>query len=462
MSAEASTVVVSNRGPLAFTTDDDGGLVTKRAGGGLVSALGPGVLDAGATWVAGAISEADVLAASSEKGRIDAEGFSVLLLPVDRRLYRAYYDVVANATLWYLHHGLFDPVRRPRIDRRWNEAWAAFRSVNDAFADAVIDTAPDGAAVLVQDYHLSLLGTRLAKERPDLRTAHFHHTPFAEPQSMHMLPRDVVEELLSGLAAHGACGFHTRRWADAFTACCEDVLGETPRTFVSPAAPDLDDIMGVAASDATAAAARELDEIVGDRKLIVRVDRIELSKNLLRGFHAFEDLLETRPEWRERVVFAALVYPSRQSLADYLAYRSEVEGLIDRINARWSTDSWTPIVMDSNDDFPRSVAALQRYDALLVNPVRDGLNLVAKEGALLNERDGVLVLSRESGVWDELGEWSLGINPFDEAATSDALHAALTMSGDERRERAQALKEAAARRAGTDFFADQLAQAQRS
>jgi trehalose 6-phosphate synthase len=276
---------------------------------------------------------------------------------------------------------------------------------------------------------------------------------------MAVLPDEPASELLAGMAAHHACGFHSARWADRFAASCHDVLGPgtAPPTFVSPAAADGEGIRAVAASATCDAAVAELEAAVGDRLLLVRVDRIELSKNLLRGFHAFDDLLRTSPQWRGRVVFGAFVYPSREGLAEYLAYRQEVEGLIARINATWATPGWTPILYDPTDDFPRSVAALRRYDVLLVNPVRDGLNLVAKEGALVNERDGVLALSRESGAWDELGGTALEVHPFDVAATADVLERALTMPAAERAAHAGALRALAAARTPADWLADQLA-----
>jgi trehalose 6-phosphate synthase len=457
--SEHPVVIVSNRGPVSFGLDD-GELVTRRAGGGLATALGGAVAGTGATWIAGALSDADREAAS--RGTVDAEGFRLRSLVLDLDDYRSYYDVISNQTLWFLHHGLWDSTRRPRFDRPWREAWEGYRRVNDAFARAVVDEAPDGATVLVHDYHLSLVGGRLAAERPDLATMHFNHTPFCGPDSIRMLPDGVAEELLTGLAGHGACGFHNPRWARAFEGSCEEVLGTVPtQTFVSPAAADAADIGGVAGGDACASALGELESVIGDRALLVRVDRIELSKNLLRGFHAFDTLLEEHADLRGRVVFAALVYPSREGLAEYLAYRQEAEGLIRRINARWGTDDWTPIVYDPEDDFPRSVAALRRYDVLLVNPVRDGLNLVAKEGPLVNERDGVLVLSRESGVWAEMAEVAVGINPFDVGATADALHAALAMGPDERRSHAEAVREVAGARTPSDWFGDQLEAARR-
>ena len=454
-------VIVSNRGPLSFALHADGSLGVRRGAGGLVTALGAAVAGTGATWVAAAISDADRRGAAEGGGITEAEGFRLRSLVLDPHEYRSYYDVVSNGTLWFLHHGLMDAARRPRFDRRWREAWASFTSVNRSFAEAVADEAPEGALVLVQDYQLPLVATHLAVERPDLMAIHFNHTPFAGPDGVAMLPDDAAAELLSGLAAHHACGFHTARWADAFVASCEAVLGpgSAPATFVAPAAADAEGIRGVAASPACADALAELDERVGNRRLIVRVDRIELSKNLLRGFHAFDDLLRTYPQWRERVVFGAFVYPSREGLAEYLAYRQEVEGLIARINATWATPGWTPILYDPRDDFPRSVAALRRFDVLLVNPVRDGLNLVAKEGVLVNERDGVLALSRESGAWAELGGVALEVHPFDVAATADTLHQALSMPSPERAEHAAALRALAESRTPGDWLADQLAAA---
>jgi trehalose 6-phosphate synthase len=447
-------VIVSNRGPLSYATDDDGQLVTQRGAGGLVSSLGPLVQGTEALWVAAAITDADRQAAT--RGVVEADGFRLRSLALDPDDYRMAYDVVSNSTLWYLHHGLYDLPRRPLIDRRWREAWDGYRRVNHAFAHAVCEVAPEGATVLVQDYHLTLLAPVLRQERPDLAPVHFHHTPFCGPNSIRVLPREAAVELLNGLSAHVACGFHADRWARAFEACCREITGDVPKTFIAPLAPDPEDLAKAAASEECELAQRELDALVGDRKMILRVDRIELSKNLLRGFHAFEDLLRTYPEWRERVVFVALAYPSREALADYLAYRQEVETLAERINETWATPGWTPIALDLDDNFPRSVAALRRSDVLLVNPIKDGLNLVAKEGALVNERDGVVLLSTEAGAWEELHDAAFEVNPYDVAGTADVMARALAMSGEERADRARRVREASARRTPADWLAEQL------
>jgi trehalose 6-phosphate synthase len=452
-------VLLSNRGPVSFAVEPDGTLTSKRGAGGLVSGLTPLVEGSSdRLWLAAAMSDGDRQAA--DRGVVDADGLRTRLLAVDEVAFRAAYDVVCNATLWFAHHGLFDAARRPRIDRRWREAWAAYQHVNEVFADAAAESAPEGAAVLVQDYHLCLVAPRLRAARPDLRLVHFSHTPFAPPEWLRVVPDDVVAELLAGMAAHHACTFHSRRWAAAFEACCAVHGIDPPATAVTPLAADASDLEAASASDACAAAGRRLDEAFGERQVILRVDRVELSKNILRGFHAYDLLLEEQPALRERVVFAAFVYPSREGLPEYLAYRTEVEAVIQRVNERWATAGWTPIEHAIDDDFPRSVAALQRYDVLLVNPIRDGLNLVAKEGPLLNRRDGTVVLSTEAGVWDELGDaGAVSVNPFDVAATADALHAALSMPADERSTRAASLRTVAGARSPADWLADQLAAA---
>jgi trehalose 6-phosphate synthase len=378
---------------------------------------------------------------------------------IDPPEYRAYYDVAANQTLWFCLHGMWDLPRRPRFDRHWWAAWAAFRSVNRQFAEAAAEAAAPGATVLVQDYQLALVPAMLARLRPDVRTTAFLHTPWCSPEELAVLPDAVADELLDGLAGAGACGFHAHRWESAFVAACEERLDRRPNTFVSPGATDAVALREVASSDQCGAELARLDAEIGDRRIIVRVDRIELSKNVLRGFWAFDELLERRPDLVGSVVFAAMVYPSRIGLAEYQAYGQEVQTLAARLNAKWARPGWTPIVIDPDDNYPRSVAALRRADVLLVNPIRDGLNLVAQEGPLVNDRDGILVLSRSAGAWDELGEHAVGINPFDVTGTAAALETALDLPAAERAERATALRKAIEAHSPLEWFAGQVAAA---
>lgn len=450
-------VLVSNRGPVAFHRADDGTLTSRRGAGGLVSGIGPLIAGTTATWLAAAITDGDREAAS--QGVVEADGFRVHLLSLDPERYRLAYDVVSSGALWFAHHGLWDLPREPAFDHHWPDAWEAYREVNRAFADAVAADAPEGAVVLVQDYHLCLVAKHLTRVRPDLACVHFSHTPFAPPVWLEVLPDAAVGELLSGMAAHRACGFHTQQWADDFTRSAQDLAGLRPTTFVSPLASDPDDIRATAASPACAAALADLEARVGDRAVIGRVDRIELSKNLLRGFLAYGDLLERHPEHRGRVVFVAGAYPSREGVPGYVDYRRDLEATVAGINERYGTPEWTPIELDVDDDFPRSVALLRRADVLLVNPIRDGLNLVAMEGALVSDRAAVLALSPEAGAWERLHPAALRVPPFDVAGTAEVLHTALTMPSGERAGRAAELRRLAEARTPKDWLADQLAAA---
>ncbi len=453
----ADTVFVSNRGPLSFRMED-GRLVRVVSGGGLAGSLAPLVAGTGATWVASSLNQADRDAAA--QGLLSTDGLRLELVEHDPGVYNLAYDVVSNATLWFCHHHLFDAARRPRTDRRWMEAWDAYRTFNVVMAERVADVAPVGGRVLVQDYHLALMAPTLRRLRPDLRTAHFTHTPFADPSVLRMLPTSVGNELLEAMAGYGACGFHAERWATAFHQglATASIGGGGHRTFVSPLSSDPDLLRASVAEPAVAAALARIEASVGgaDRQVIVRVDRMELSKNLLRGFWAYEELLEQIPAHRERVVFVALAYPTRQGLPEYLAYQDEVETTVARINERWGTPGWTPIVLEVEDDYPRSLAALTRYDVLLVNPVRDGLNLVANEGPIVNTRDGILALSREAGAFDQLADGALEVNPFDVTGTAAVLAQALAIGAEERAARATTLRQIVLSRRPADWLHAQL------
>ncbi len=453
----ADLVIASNRGPLSFSLDSNGRAVPAGSAGGLAGALHPLLEGSGATWVACAMSEADRKATT--EGLMTERGLRLVMVQPDPDTDRMAYDVVSNATLWFVHHSLFDLPRRPRFDRHFSTAWEAYRELNRSFASAIDDAAGDGATVLVQDYHLCLVPEMLAERRPDLRTVHFTHTPFADPTALRVLPSAVAGQILRGMAAAAACGFHTTRWESAFRACCADMGIEPRRSFVSPLTPDSDHLAERAESAECRSAGERLDDVLQGRRMILRVDRIEPAKNLLRGFWAMDELLRARPDLRGGVVMLALAYASRQTLPEYLAYGAEVEQVARRVNDTWATDDWTPIILDVADDAGRSLAALMRYDVLLVNPLRDGLNLVAKEGPLVNTTDGVVALSREAGAFAELHDHALEVNPFDVAGTADVLARALDMAPGERARRAEGLRSVVARRKPGDWLADQLAAA---
>ena len=216
-------IVVSHRGPYRFGRDDGGELVAQRGAGGIVSALGPALADQkGATWIAAAMSDDDADAVRT--GLTANLDIDLELLDLDREQHRMHYDVVANGTLWFLHHGLFDRARRPRFDLRFRDAWEAFVAVNRRFADAAAERAPEGDTVLVQDYQLGLVPGQLRALRPDLRVVHFTHTPFAGPDDFSLLPTDIGVALCRSLAS-GPAGFHTKRWAEGYRQSARATLG---------------------------------------------------------------------------------------------------------------------------------------------------------------------------------------------------------------------------------------------
>jgi trehalose 6-phosphate synthase len=438
-------IVVSHRGPYLFTLDDDGTVTANRGPGGLAGtlyALATSTdLLADACTVSAALGDGDrAILGGAAPPPIDTRVRFVALDPVEHQLH---YEVVSNEILWFLFHGLFDLIRNPTFDESFATAWDAYVSVNRAFADCVVGLAADGETVLVQDYPLALVPGMLREARPDLLVDYFTHTSFCGPSSIRVLPDPVAHAICESLASVPV-GFHTARWAREYLASAREVLDldlEPGACFTAPLGPDPDAFARLAASDAVAEVVRELDELVGDRKVIFRTDRIDPAKNIVRGFVAYDEMLAAHPEWHGRVVFLAMITESRGNLAEYVAYQKDVDEIISRVNERWGTDSWQPVVVDNQDDFSRSVAAFTRYDVLLVNSLKDGLNLVAKEGPLVNRRDGVLCLSPEAGSYAELAGTALEVHPFDVAQSAEALHTALSMPDDERAARAARLRE---------------------
>ena len=450
-------IVVSNRGPYRFTVDADGTFSAHPGGGGLSSALRPLLTDpeVDATWIAAAVGDDD--RAAVRAGAARAPDLDLVLLDLDPATARRYYDVVSNQTLWFLHHGMFDLVHQPRFDHEFRAAWSDYVTVNQAFADAVVERAAPGEVVLVQDYHLTLVPGMVTAIRPDLRVVFFTHTPFCGPNSIRVLPTDIATALLRSMQSV-PCGFHTERWARAYAASAREILGADAGcvTFAASLGPDADEFAEVAAAPAAVAASRELDDRVGDRRMILRIDRVEPSKNIVRGFAGYDRLLDVHPEWRGNVVFVALLNPSRETLPEYVTYRREIEDAAHAVNARWETADWTPVLLDARDDFPRSVAALERYDVLFVNPIKDGLNLVAKEGPICNTRDGVVCCSPEAGAFDELHDAVIEVHPYDVEQNAAALHRALSLGPDERATLAARLRGLAGARSPRDWLDDQL------
>ncbi|MCE3030866.1 trehalose-6-phosphate synthase [Streptomyces sp. CMSTAAHL-2] len=461
----AEVLVASNRGPVSYETGEDGSLRAKRGGGGLVSGLSAIGPETNAVWVCAALGDGDRAAVRRAEGGLlpeaDTGGQRVRMLDIDPEVFAAAYNGIANSVLWFVHHMLYQTPLEPVFDAEFRRQWAAYEAYNRAFANALAEEAGEGAAVLIQDYHLALAPRMLRRLRPDLRIGHFSHTPWAPAEYFRLLPDDIAAELLTGILGADRAAFLTRRWADAFTECCHAVLGPGipagTRIGVHGLGADADFLRERSHRPDVAERMAALRAEIGEgRRTIVRVDRTELSKNIVRGLLAYRQLLDEHPEWREKVVHVAFAYPSRQDLAVYRDYTAEVQRVAEEINSAYGTPGWIPVVLHVKDDFARSLAAYRLADVALVNPIRDGMNLVAKEVPVVSDEGCVLVLSREAGAHEEMGEDALTVNPYDITGTAETLHTALTMPAEERAERSKRLAAAGTALPPARWFLDQL------
>ena len=446
-------VVASNRGPVSWRRAHDGTLEASRGFGGLVTALGGALQNEPGTWVSVALSDDDRAVAAEHAGEpfeVEAAGSTYQLRLIDAGgHYEAYYNEVANRLLWFTVHGLWGEPYAP-VGFGWQDAWADYVAVNEQVAAEV--AAADGSEIYLQDYHLTTAAAQVRRQQPDVAILQYLHTPWCQPEYLLHLPDEMARAIVEGLLAADVVALSSEAWCDAFRRCAVQIVGATAdgtavhhagrRTEVAAfvLGVDADDLAASAASDAVARAGEDLDREIDGRALVLRVDRTDLSKNILRGLHAYELLLERHPEHRDSVWHYAHLNPSRQGVPEYAEYLERCSAAAQRIRSRFGEGCLTMFV---GDDYPRAVAALQRSDVLLTNPVRDGTNLVAKEGPVLNQRDGVVILSPSAGAADVLGDAAVLVNPYDVEAQADALHRALVMEASERRARADALRDAA-------------------
>ncbi len=439
-------IVVSNRGPVSFGRDERGERTARRGGGGLVTALRSLIQYHDVTWIASAITDEDRTLAGEtiDETSRDGSAYRLHLVAHDKQAYDWYYNVVANPMLWFLQHSLWELAYTPKVDRAFHTAWEeGYVAVNRGFADAVLaelERTPE-AAVFFHDYHL-YLAPRLVRERRHGATLmHFVHVPWPQPDYWRILPKTMRCAIHEGLVANDLIGFQSDRWRRNFLFSVRELLGDdiTPHTVTASISVDPAEFERVAGSEPVLAAEREIVERRPE-KLVVRVDRTDPSKNIVRGFRAFELYLDAHPEMRRRVGMLALLDPSRQEVPEYAEYLGAIEREARRVNDRFQENGWTPIDLQIEDDFTNSVAAYKQFDVLLVNAIFDGMNLVAKEAPLVNERDGVVVLSENAGAHAELGEWALSVNPFDVEGQAEAIHHALEMAPVERRKRIEAIR----------------------
>lgn len=471
-------VIASNRGPMEYR-NVGGTLRPKRGAGGVVTAVSAISGLANPIWVAAAMGEGDrQRAAQAGDAPIEEAGgnyrYRLKFVTADPDAYDLYYNVIANPLLWFVQHYLWDTPRTPHIDRETHRAWCeGYVKVNEQFAEAVVTEAQRAgrpAVIMLQDYQLYLTPAPIRRAIPDALIQLFVHIPWPDADYWRFLSHGMVEQICRSLCACDIVGFQTERWARAFLRTCESFLPDAEvdyragavriegRETLARAYPISIDVAAVRRTANSRAAQEQsaiLDQHFGDQT-IIRVDRMEPSKNIVRGFEAYRILLEEHPELRGQVRFVAFLVPSRLGVEEYMRYLDEINMVVGRINMEFGNEEWQPIEIIVGDNYARALAAMKRYDVLLVNTLLDGMNLVAKEGALINERDGVLILSNTTGAVEQLGHLALTVSPSDVSDTADALYTALTMNPTERRERAAALRHAVEEADITRWLHDQL------
>jgi trehalose 6-phosphate synthase len=456
----SAVILVSNRGPVEYSRRD-GARIADRGNGGLVTALS-GLADHldDAVWICAALSDEDVAVARENDGSFALEGggggsgVQLRMIELDPEAQHKFYAIIANPLLWFIQHYLWDLSYSPNITRRETDAFDnGYVSVNSQFAGAVIEEVSArgrGATVMIHDYHFYLVGAEVRAQCPDVFLHHFVHIPWPHPDAWRILPPAMRKAIFDGLLGNDVVAFHSERYARNFVLGCQEVGLEVDLERLSvdlghrrvlarwyPISVDPSQLEATARSEAVADHRRRLAANRRDH-LILRVDRADLSKNIVRGFQAFDLLLDDHRELAGRITFLALLQHSREDVAEYVEYLERIRRVVADVNLKHGTTDWQPIELNLAGGFDQVVAAYKLFDVLMVNAIFDGMNLVAKEAVLVNETDGVLALSENTGAYEELGAFAVTLHPFDIQQQADALFAALTMDSRERRQRREA------------------------
>lgn len=455
-------IIAANRSPITFERNEAGDLTFSRGTGGLITALTGLARYLPVTWIACRRTEVDQEWKSGDVSLDEETSLNIRFLDPGVEAYENYYNVIANPLLWFLQHTLWDLSRSPVISRKTWDAWEnGYKTVNQLFAKDIVQrmkNLKESPLVMLQDYHLYLTGRYIREQhqvKPTPTLMHFVHIPWPGPEYWRILPPAMRQTILDGLCAVDLLGFQTREDSLNFIRTVETYL---PRVFVKykdgrvwyrnhsthvkdfPISIDVEGLRETAASQEVKNYRKEIQELANDYQLILRVDRIEPSKNILRGFQAFQEMLELHPEHLEKVKFLAILIPSRMEVVEYTTYLDDMMAVAGRINAQYGNADWEPIRILASENYPRAIAAMQCSDVLLVNAIADGMNLVAKEGPILNQKNGVLILSERAGAHQQLEPGALIISPCDVYATAEALHQALTMPPASRKEQADLLR----------------------
>lgn len=454
-----SLIIASNRGPVTFKKVKNK-TIAVRGAGGLVSGLSSVLKSTGGIWISSAMSKLDKELARENKIIDIPENnpdYTVKFLDIEDDRYDKFYNVISNRILWFCFHYLWRISDEPNISSDVTDAWDnGYKYVNKLFANSIIESineaklkSPEAKpVVMLQDYHLLLAAKYIKNKFPDIPISHFTHTVWPQPDYFSILPNEIVSDIFTSMVENNILGFQSKRYADNFIYCCKRLLdckvdfennsviynGKTSIVRTYPISIDPSLLNEQSSSNDVRKHSDEITDKFKDKKIILKIERVELTKNTIRGLYAYKSLLKKYPRYKGKVILLVHIYPSRDKIAEYNIYLNKVIKEIEDINKQFRKDSWKPIVLEVSDNYDRSLAALNNYDVLLVNPVFDGMNLVAKEGPLVNKKNGVLVLSENTGAYEQLKGSVLSLNPFDIEQTVQRLQEALDMSLDDRKQ----------------------------
>lgn len=441
-------VVATDRAPITFTSAADRIRMT-RGTGGVVTAVRDTALAQSVTWVASAVLPGDVMVARARlrDGALLGNGrLALRLIPMSVGLFDDYRTAFADRILWFIQHGLWPTRISPESPSRIRWLSSRYESAGRRFAEAIaveLHRPGHSGAVLIHDYQLYSVPALVRARIVGAHIAHFSHIPWpALPVWRAALPDDVIERLLRGLLAANVLHFQTQASADAFLSSVDELLPDVRvrGELVSQARGSVLVRARAASVDPASLrpSRREVDRLRSDgRRLIVRVDRADPIKNIPAGFDAFERLLARCPELVGSVRFHARIVPTRVGVPEYARELARIREGARRINARFGADT---VRLIERADRQRALAELAAADVVLVNSLADGMDLVAKESAVLGEHSA-LVLSRRAGAYEELAGGAIGIDPEDVEGTAVALRAALEMSPGETAARSSIMRE---------------------
>jgi trehalose 6-phosphate synthase len=471
----AGIVIVANRGPNDFVWQD-GAWVTRMATGGLVSMLTPLARRSSVNWFCCVSEPPDAQQARQGLFTTAADQtdprLHIVPVPVPADTYHAYYGQISNEVLWMLQHHVIGSDGFEYLDVVRHHAWGRYLEANARLAQAIARSGRHPQAFLIQDYHLYPLPGLLRGTFPDTPMLHFTHIPFPDPPVLRLIPHPWRLTILKGMLGADVVGLQTPMDVRSFLACCAEFLdvgvdlgcssvelrdGRTIAVRAYPASVEPRALRRTMHSPEVAAAHVRLNPERNDHLTIIRVDRLDPSKNQQVGFLAFARLLELRPDLCGRVRFLAFMVPSRTDLGVYRAYRDAVYRIIDQVNSRYAEAcNGPPIRVFYTNDREQALAAMQQCNVLLINSLQDGMNLVAKEWAVVAQPPGVLIVSETAGVAADAADSALLISPLDVEGTARAIAEALDMPLAERRARHGRFLERVLRWSARDWLNAQL------